>query len=280
MILKELINLGEQKLTVNEKDVNSAKIILMYLLKEENYQFLLDDQRKISDEITSKYIDMIEDVIKNIPVQYVIGEEDFYGYTFKVNENVLIPRFETEELVYNILNRIDESFSDYTKIDLVDIGTGSGAIAITLKKEEHRLNVVATDISDEAIKVAQENSDMLDTEIEFLIGDMVQPILDRKFDIVVSNPPYIPKTDVVESIVKDNEPHVALFGGEDGLDYYKIILENANTITKEEAMIAFEIGWNQAEDIQRLVNQYLNNPYVEVVQDIYGRDRMMFIYKK
>jgi len=280
MKIKDVIKDGEAKLIANSKDVNSAKIILMHLFKEDSYQFLIDEEKEISTDIYTKYFEMIDEVIKGRPVQYVIGEEAFYGYNFIVNEDVLIPRFETEELVYNILNRIDESFEGYKNINIVDIGTGSGAIALTLKKEEPRLNMIATDISKSAIKVAKENSELLDIEIEFRVGDMVNPVLDCKFDIVVSNPPYIPKEDDIQSIVKDNEPHVALFGGKDGLDYYDIILKNIHNITNEEAMIAFEIGWNQAEKIRQLANKYINNPYIEVVQDIYGKDRMMFIYKK
>jgi len=280
MKIKDVIKDGEAKLIANSKDVNSAKIILMHLFKEDSFQFLMDEEKEISTTIYIKYFEMIDEVIKGRPVQYVIGEEAFYGYNFIVNEDVLIPRFETEELVYNILNRIDESFEDYKNINIVDIGTGSGAIALTLKKEEPRLNMIATDISKSAIKVAKENSELLDVEVEFRVGDMVNPVLDCKFDIVVSNPPYIPKEDDIQSIVKDNEPHVALFGGKDGLDYYDIILKNIHNITNEEAMIAFEIGWNQAEKIRQLANKYINNPYIEVVQDIYGKDRMMFIYKK
>ena len=280
MKIKDVIKDGEAKLIANSKDVNSAKIILMHLFKEDSYQFLIDEEKEISTDIYTKYFEMIDEVIKGRPVQYVIGEEAFYGYNFIVNEDVLIPRFETEELVYNILNRIDESFEDYKNINIVDIGTGSGAIALTLKKEEPRLNMIATDISKSAIKVAKENSELLDVEVEFRVGDMVNPVLDCKFDIVVSNPPYIPKEDDIQSIVKDNEPHVALFGGKDGLDYYDIILKNIHNITNEEAMIAFEIGWNQAEKIKQLAIKYIDNPYIEVVQDIYGKDRMMFIYKK
>jgi len=278
MNLNELVRDSEKLLEEKQKDVNAAKIIAMHLLKADSYNFMYDEV-VIDDSQVQEFNEMINDVISGRPVQYVIGEEDFYGYSFIVNEDVLIPRFETEELVGNILSRIDESFADYKDIDLVDIGTGSGAIALTLKKEEARLNVIATDISQEAVEVAKANANKLGVEVEFRVGDMHKPVLDRKFDILVSNPPYIPLDDDVQDVVKDNEPHVALFGGNDGLDYYDIILKNCHLITKEEALIAFEIGWNQAEKIKDLANQYIDNPYIEVVQDIYGKDRMMFIYK-
>lgn len=278
MNLNELVQNSEKLLEENQKDVNAAKIIAMHLLKADSYNFLYDEV-VIDEEQVKTFNDMISEVISGRPVQYVIGEEDFYGYSFMVNEDVLIPRFETEELVGNILSRIDESFADYKEIDLVDIGTGSGAIALTLKKEEARLNVIATDISHEAVEVAKVNANKLGVEVEFRVGDMHKPVLDKQFDILVSNPPYIPLDDDVQDVVKDNEPHVALFGGNDGLDYYDIILKNCHLITKEEALIAFEIGWNQAEKIEDLANQYIDNPYIEVVQDIYGKDRMMFIYK-
>jgi release factor glutamine methyltransferase len=278
MTLNDLIKASEEVLTTHGKDVNAAKIIAMHILKENTYNFLYDDISLEENDVNT-FNRMIEEVVSGAPVQYVIGQEDFYGYTFMVNEDVLIPRFETEELVSNILTRIEESFPNYDQIDLVDIGTGSGAIALTLKKEESRLNVIATDISKEAVEVAKKNASNLGVDIEFRVGDMHKPVLDCKFDILVSNPPYIPLDDNVQDVVKDNEPHVALFGGKDGLDYYEIILKNCHSITKEEALIAFEIGWNQANKIKEIANTYIENPYIEVVQDIYGKDRMMFIYK-
>ncbi len=277
MTLKQIIKEHEELLTANQKDVNAAKIIAMHIIESDSFNFMYDDIELDESQI-STFKKMVSEVIDGRPVQYVIGEESFYGYSFKVNEDVLIPRFETEELVSNILTRIDESFADYQEIDLVDIGTGSGAIALTLKKEDNRLNVIATDISNEAVEVAKENAQRLGVEVEFRVGDMHKPVLGNKFDILVSNPPYIPLDDDVQDLVKDNEPHVALFGGNEGLDYYDIILKNCHQIIKEEALIAFEIGWNQASKIEELANKYIDNPYIEVVQDIYGKDRMMFIY--
>ena len=165
----------------------------------------------------------MEEYYQGKPIQYIKGCESFFGRDFKVNEDVLIPRYETEELVENILYRIDDYFNDYKEIHLCDVGTGSGAIAITLALEEPRLKVIATDISKEALVVAQDNAKTLGANVEFRNGDMLQPLLDthEKVDIFVSNPPYIPNDQDIEAMVKDNEPHVALFGGNDGLYFYR-----------------------------------------------------------
>ena len=191
---------------------------IIWLYKEPHQLYLMMDE-EVDEELLKQFQDGMQRYMNGEPIQYINGKENFFSRDFIVNENVLIPRYETEELVENILYKIDDYFDDYSSIDLCDVGTGSGAIAITLALEEPKLNVVATDISEEALEVAKANASELDAQVTFYQGDMLEPLIDRqqKFDIFVSNPPYIPQDQEIESVVKDNEPHVALFGGNDGL---------------------------------------------------------------
>lgn len=169
------------------------------------------------------------------PVQYIVGNVDFYGYNFLVNKNVLIPRFETEQLVEKTINYINKIFNK--KVDIADIGTGSGCIAITLKKELN-CNVTAVDISNNALSVARSNANKNDCLIEFLEGDMLKP-LHKKYDCLISNPPYIRYDEEIMDIVKNNEPHIALYADNDGLYYYEEILKNANKYLNNKYLIAF-----------------------------------------
>ena len=212
-------------------------------------------------------------------MQHILGYEYFYGYKFIVNENVLIPRPETEELVANVLAYYDEFFGGQ-KVQLCDIGTGSGAIAISLKKEEDNLQVTASDISEEAIATAKKNAENLKADVTFLVGDMCEPLIEQnlKVDILVSNPPYIPLHEEVEHSVKDFEPHVALFGGEDGLKFYRIIFERSKYLLKEKNMLAFEMGYNQKEKLMSLAEEYFPQSRIEVIKDMSGKNRMLFIF--
>ena len=212
--------------------------------------------------------------------KYIKGKETFFSRDFTVNENVLIPRYETEELVENILYRIDDYFGDYERIQLCDVGTGSGAIAISLALEEEKLNVVATDISHEALEVAKLNAQQLGASVKFYQGDMLQPLIDNdmKFDIFVSNPPYIPNEQDIENVVKDNEPHIALFGGNDGLYFYRKIFASVKDVIQEKALLAFEMGFDQRALMEQAVEYYFPHTPYEIIKDINGKDRMLFIY--
>lgn len=205
-----------------------------------------------------------------IPVQYIVGNVDFYGITLKVNPNVLIPRFETEELVSKV---IDYS-KNFEKPRIVDIGTGSGAIAITLKKKIN-CSVVATDISQEALNIAIENAKENDTIIDFRLGNILEP-LDGKFDIIVSNPPYISYDEEIMDVVKNNEPHIALYAPNDGLYYYEEMLKNISDYLNEKYLIAFEIGFSQGKAIKELSKKYLKNEAI-IEKDMQGRERFAFI---
>lgn len=239
---------------------------------------MMDEE--VEDELYQAFQAGIKRYTDGEPIQYIKGKETFFSRDFIVNEDVLIPRYETEELVENILYKIDNYFEDYESIDLCDVGTGSGAIAISLALEESKLNVVATDISKEALEVARLNAQELGANIEFYQGDMLEPLIDRemKVDIFVSNPPYIPVEQDIESVVKDNEPHVALFGGNDGLYFYRKIFSKVQSVIKDRALLAFEMGFDQRELMCQAVEHYFPNIPYEIIKDINGKDRMLFIY--
>ena len=220
---------------------------------------------------------IIHKLKKNYPIQYLIGNVDFYGYEILVKKGVLIPRFETEELVENILYRYDQYFKGQT-VDVCDLATGSGCIGISLALEEKHMRVVATDISSEALEVARENNDKLGADVTFLKGDMLEPLQGRRFDIFVSNPPYIPEDEPVMSLVKENEPNLALFGGKDGMKFYRIILSGIKPFLKDRAILCFEHGYDKKEEMLKLAAQYFEDARVEVLKDLEGKDRMTFIY--
>ena len=230
-------------------------------------------------EYLKKYLpkDQLEEGIRKynlgIPVQYIVGNVDFYGNIIEVNENVLIPRFETEELVDRTIKRLKNKLN----LDIVDLGTGSCCIAIALAKNLD-CNVDAVDISVSALQVAQKNAINNHVNIDFYFGDMLQP-LSKKYDIIISNPPYIAYDEEIMSIVKDNEPHIALYASNDGLYYYEKILSNCKKYLKKNGLIIFEIGCNQAEKITSLAHQYLNCDVV-VEKDLQNKDRFVFISVK
>lgn len=280
MTVRELIRQSEAMLDDENKDCNVAKVLFYHLANKEPHQLYLMMDEEIDDELYKAFQEGMKRYMAGEPIQYIKGKETFFSRDFIVNENVLIPRYETEELVENILYKIDDYFDDYESISLCDVGTGSGAIAISLALEESKLNVVATDISEDALEVARLNARELGADVQFYQGDMLAPLIDRdmKVDIFVSNPPYIPVEQNIESVVKDNEPHVALFGGDDGLYFYRKIFSQVKDILQTRALLAFEMGFDQRELMCEAVEHYFPHIPYEIVKDINGKDRMLFIY--
>lgn len=278
--VRELIREAENKLDDEHKDVNVAKVLFYHLANKEPHELYLMMNEEVDEDLEKAFLQGMEQYYQGTPIQYIKGYETFFGRDFKVNENVLIPRYETEELVENILYRIDDYFKDYQEIKLCDVGTGSGAIAITLALEEPRLKVIATDISQKALAVAKENAQSLSANIELRAGDLLQPLLDthEKVDIFVSNPPYIPNDQQIEAMVKDNEPHVALFGGNDGLYFYRKIFKEVKPLLNDRALLAFEMGFDQRELMEKAIHEFFGDYPFEIIKDMNGKDRMLFIY--
>lgn len=277
---KQTLLAAKKQLQNAECGEQAAFMLLLELAQMEAHNLYMEFDQEIPEGVNKRFQDGVARLAKNEPLAHILGYEWFYGYRFLVNEDVLIPRPETEELVANILSAYDDFFKTDGNNIAADIGTGSGAIAIALKKEEPSLHVLATDISKEAVDVAVRNAELNEASVSFCIGDMLEPLIDRdlKVDILISNPPYIPKEEVLETSVKDHEPHVALFGGEDGLKYYRIIFEKAKQVLKPKSMMAFEMGWNQREALLNEVKAYFPDAYAEVLKDINGKDRMLFVY--
>ena len=280
MTVRELIRQSEAMLDEQNKDCNVPKVLFYHLANKEPHELYLMMDEEVDEELLKAFHEGMTRYMNGEPIQYIKGKETFFSRDFIVNENVLIPRYETEELVENILYRIDDYFEDYESISLCDVGTGSGAIAISLALEEPKLKVVATDISEEALVVAKENAKELGADVTFYQGDMLEPLIENKIkvDIFVSNPPYIPVDQNIESVVKDNEPHVALFGGNDGLYFYRKIFDRAYKVIKERAILAFEMGFDQRELMEEALEHYFPNVPYEIIKDINGKDRMLFIY--
>ena len=262
------------------KEESLARFLLMYMLDESTQLFSNSFSEQLSQENEEKYFSLIEKHIKeDVPLSHLVGFEYFYDRKYKVTKDVLSPRMETEELMYKVIEYVKAS--NKNKFKILDLCTGSGIIAITLKKELEQVSVdvIASDISEEAIEVAKENAQSHDATIKFIKSDIFNNI-DNKFDIIVSNPPYIDRKD--EVTMQDNvlkyDPHLALFAEEEGMYFYRKIIEQANDYLNENGVIFFEIGYDQKDKIIKLAD--MNGFSAEVYRDINGRDRMAFLVRK
>lgn len=209
--------------------------------------------------------------VAHVPVAYIFGRTNFYGYDLKINESVLIPRLDTEVLVEKVIEDIK---SRKSRVSVLDIGTGSGAIIITIQKETNA-ECFAVDVSRPALDLAAENARANKAEVEFVKSDLFEKIQDLKVDFIVSNPPYI-ETEVVKTLepeVVSNEPNLALDGGEDGLEFYRRIIVDAKHHLNDDGMLYFEIGYNQGDSVSDLMKEDFEN--IEVIKDYGGNDRVV-----
>lgn len=268
MKIKEILQ--EENIEKEQK-----KLALEQVLNLSKPEIILNKERKLTKKEYKSYQRVIKKLQKDIPIQYITNKAYFYGEEFFVNKNVLIPRPETETLVKDTLTLIDKHFKD-KNLKVLDIGTGSGIIAITLNKENKNLKITATDISKKALKVSKKNQKTHQTDIKFINTDLYKNIKDE-FDIIISNPPYINENSkqVQKQVIK-NEPHLALFGGKDGLDFYRNILKDIKTITKNKHIIAFEIGENQGKKIEKLIKKQFPKDKVIIKKDYNGFDRYIY----
>lgn len=233
-------------------------------------------------EYLKKYIhpeDSLEEGIKRLeagePVQYIVGDVNFYGNIIKVNKNVLIPRRETEELVEKTIIYIKKYFPN-KNLNILDIGTGSGCVPITMKKHLPDSTLTGIDISKEALIVAKDNAKCNEVDINFVESDIFSNIND-KYDIIISNPPYIREDETIMDIVKNNEPHLALYAPNKGLYFYDKIIKESSNYLNEKFILAFEIGQNQGEDIIDIAKKKYPNAKISLEQDLQHLDRFIFI---
>ena len=229
------------------------------------------DDLSIDKQIAPKYIDkvnkILEERVTGKPLWYCIGNVDFYGYELKVDERALIPRPETELLVYNAKPYLTKESK------VLDLCTGTGAIAIAIKKETGA-SVFALDVSDSALSLAKENANSLQAEINFIKSDMFESLTEKDFDVIISNPPYIKTEDIksLQSEVKNFEPILALDGGQDGLDFYKNIAKNAKKHLKKGGILLLEVGFDQAEMVKNLLTDFEK---VEIIKDYENIERII-----
>jgi len=231
------------------------------------------------EELIKKYVPFskqkkaLEKLQTGYPVQYIIGNVEFYGNIINVDENVLIPRFETEYLVEDVIKYINEY--GFIKPSVLDIGTGSGCIAIAIKRNIE-CDVTALDISQKALKIAAENAQKNNVVITFFNIDINDYTLNDRFDVIISNPPYVPYNSSVDEKIK-YEPEMAIYADDNGLYFYKVILEKSQNMLKYPGIIAFEIGNNQAEEIVNLAKGYYPNAKIIAKKDLNHFDRYIYI---
>lgn len=273
MTVEELIVYGKGKTSSDH-----AKMLLSSYLDVNPLELLTILDKEVDSDIEKLYKSSLEALKENKPIQYVIGNVNFYGLKFIVNKNVLIPRFETEELVEQVVEYTKDLNKD--KIKILDLGCGSGAIGLTLKSILKDSEVTLTDISKDALEVANLNANNLNLDVTFIESDWLSNVKLEKYDIIVSNPPYIRTDEEIEEIVKNNEPSLALYGGVDGLDCYRKILANIKPYLNNKFLIAFEIGESQKEEIYDIINKYLKDIEITCKKDLYGRNRMIFVRNK
>ena len=271
-ILKACLLLRRQ-----DKEESLAKFLLMYMLDETAEQFSNKLSEELSVEQKNRYFDLInKNINEDTPLSHLVGFDYFYDRKFKVTKDVLSPRMETEELIYKVLEYIKKSKKDSFRI--LDLCTGSGIIAITLKKEivEKYTEIVASDISEKALSIAIENANNNNANITFIKSDLFDNI-SGKFDLIISNPPYISYKDkiTIKDSVLNYDPHLALFAEEDGIYFYRKIIENANQYLENDGTIFLEIGYDQKEKILELGKR--NNFITTVYKDINGKDRIAYL---
>lgn len=256
-----------------------AGMLMAHLLGCERTHLYLDRDRVLAFQEIEDYFNMVDKRIQGTPIHYIIGYREFMGLKFYVNENVLIPRPDTEVLVEHVINYCRNSGMHFLKI--LDIGTGSGAIAVSLAKYIENCQVTAIDIDDKALQVAKKNGIVhgVDDRIEFIQGDLFCPLMESKdkFHIMVSNPPYIPTADIekLEIQVKDYEPIKALDGGREGLDFYMRLAKDAPNFLHDGGLWAVEVGYNQAQQVAEILREQGCYHDIEFIKDLSGYNRVV-----
>lgn len=248
-----------------------AKELLSYVLKKDRVYLTINSDTALTDTEYAEFIKYIEQIIDGKPLQYITQKQEFMGMKFFVNEDVLIPQPDTEILVETVLD-ICKRYGKQS-LRILDLCTGSGAIAISLSKILNT-QVFASDVSTKALEVAEKNNVLNNSKVEFIESNLFEQINGEKFDIIVSNPPYI-KNEEIKSLSKQvqNEPYIALAGGEDGLDFYRKIIDEAYKHINKNGYLCLEIGYDQKEDLIKLIKQNENYEYENCIKDLSNNDR-------
>ena len=273
MKLAQIIKDFEEKLITQGEEAESLSFVYISLKELSFTDFVFALQQEVTNEDYKFVEDIFIKLASHIPAQYIIGHAEFFGMQLKVDERVLIPRPETEELVELILSENPEK-----NLKVIDIGTGSGAIALALAKNRPDWSVTAADISQDALELATENAKRQDLDLTFIRTDCFSEI-SSKYDIIVSNPPYISRADEVEVglNVLHSEPHLALFADEDGLAIYRRIAEDSKDYLNDGGKIYLEIGYKQGQSVPALFMENLPEKRVRTLKDQFSQDRMVVI---
>lgn len=277
MKIEELLKYGKEKLEKQKVEDASiiSRILMQYVLKIDRNKLIINKNDNVDINKENEYKEYIKKIIKGKPVQYITNNQEFMRLNFYVDENVLIPQPDTEILVEEVIKSIDIK----ENIEILDMCTGSGCIGISLAKNIENTKVTLVDISKEAIEIAKKNAiqNEVENKITFIQSDMFENVK-GKFDIIVSNPPYI-KTDIIQTLDKQvqNEPHIALDGGEDGLDFYKILINEAHKYLKKDGKIFLEIGYDQKQEVESLAKQSKHYKKIETIKDLSQNDRVIIL---
>lgn len=289
--VKEILEIGQRQLEEhNIADAKlDAKLLYCDMMKITTTALLLEYQRTLPDRQCDEYFALLDRRSSGEPLQYITGTQEFMGLEFNVDENVLIPRQDTETMVEDALSIIDsnqlrgEQLLPKAKKDweVLDLCCGSGCIGVSLDKLSKRTKVTCSDLSSGALAVAKANANKLGAKITFKEGNLLEPFKGRfknkKFDMIISNPPYI-KSEVIETLqpeVKDHEPMMALDGGESGLDFYRAIVEDAAGCLRKEGILVMEIGHDQKDDVMAMMEATGKFKDIAGLKDLAGRDRIV-----
>lgn len=274
MTIKEAITKGMIMLKSNNIDSPKlkARLLLQYILDKPRQYIIVYDNKEIDKKQQWEYFVNIEKITKGIPLQHITHKQEFMKMDFFVNEDVLIPRQDTEILVEEVIKIAKKK----NRPKILDLCTGSGAIAISLKKFVPNSDVYAVDISEKALEIARKNARKLEADVKFIKSNLFENLKKEKFDIIVSNPPYIKREDIMNlSEEVKNEPKIALDGGIDGLDFYKKISEQAIEYLKLDSYLCFEIGYNQKNEVIQIIENKHIYKNVYSKKDLYGNDRIV-----
>lgn len=257
-----------------------AEVLLCHVLSVDRLYLIVNGDKKLTEEQFIRFQKSVEKRLVGVPVQYIIGHQEFMGINFHVEEGVLIPRGDTEILVETVLNWTNKKRPRHESIRIGDIGTGSGAIILSILKFIDNALGYAVDISPKALEIAKKNAELHGiTSVTFLQGNLLEPIKEAgvKLDVLVSNPPYIPRKDItgLQVEVACHEPLLALDGGEDGLDFYRILVDEGWPLLKPNGLLALEIGHDQAHRVAELLNENGHYQNIQRVKDLAGIERVI-----
>ena len=271
MTIKELQEYGIKRLKESniEDTILKIKLVLTSILNRPKEHLLIHADENVEEEKVKEFFQAVEKLENKIPLEYITKKREFMKLNFYVDENVLIPRPDTEILTEEVIKKCKKG-------KILDLCTGSGAIAVSLAKYIPESKVTATDISKNALKIAKKNAIENKVEVTFIESDLFDNIQEREWDAIVSNPPYI-ETDIINTLQPEvqKEPVIALDGGSDGLDFYRKIILNAQNYLKKDGLLALEIGYNQAKDVTQLLRGQKKYSEIEVIKDLGQNDRVV-----